>query len=112
MAHIYNHTGQDRREGGALPSLLGPCWGLESDPGKDPSLHGECLAPHLEHPQSISGKPLTLHFPFPQNAQEESTAEAPNPGPEDPQGQADQPLRHDTIPSYIRPTASLYRWGH
>lgn len=95
MAHIYHHP--VRTEGkGALPSLLGPCWGWESDPGKDPSLHGEPLAPHLEHPQSVSGKPLALLFPFPQNAQEERTAEAPNPRPDDAQSRADQPLGHDT----------------
>lgn len=38
MAHIYYHMDQGRREEGPLPSLLGPLQGLESDPGKDPSL--------------------------------------------------------------------------
>lgn len=95
MAHLY-HTGQGRMEEGTWPSLLGPPGAWSQILAKTTLFQAELPAPHLKHPESVSGEPLILLLSFPQNALEESTAEAPNPRPEDTQlSGLDQPLGHD-----------------
>lgn len=64
---------------------------------KTPPFYAEFLVPYLEHPKSVSGESLSLLLSLPQNFQKESTAEAPNPRPEDAQqSQLDQSLGRAT----------------